>query len=220
MAPRIDHYEWTGGREAMLRFGPDTGPLLVAALPLFEEANRTRTFAVTLLRVLATRGIASVLPDVPGQGESAAPLATLPDMAEALAAVPTDGRPTYALGLRSGALLDTAAARRDRWHFAPQTGEQLARMLQRTWHAAGNSGPQPDPVEIAGNVIPQAFLASLGAALPIAADRIVRLTSDPEDADRKVDAAPLWRRSEPGNDPALVEILADDIADWLARCEA
>ena len=31
----------------MIRFGPDTGPVVVAALPLFEEANRTRAFMVT-----------------------------------------------------------------------------------------------------------------------------------------------------------------------------
>ncbi|RYD50253.1 MAG: hypothetical protein EOP60_12200, partial [Sphingomonadales bacterium] len=59
----IDHYDWAGGREAMLRFGPATGPVVIAALPLFEEANRTRTFVVTLLRALAERGIAGALPD-------------------------------------------------------------------------------------------------------------------------------------------------------------
>ena len=42
----------------MLRFGPDTGPVVVVALPLFEEANRTRAFAVSILRALAARGIA------------------------------------------------------------------------------------------------------------------------------------------------------------------
>jgi len=220
MAPRIDHYHWAGDREAMLRFGPDTGPLLVAALPLFEEANRTRTFIVTLLRALATRGIASVLPDVPGQGESTVPLATLPQMAEALAAIRPQGRPTYAIGIRSGALLDGAAHRKARWHFAPQTGDELARILLRTWRAAGHTGPHPDPIEIAGNLIPQALLASLRAATGVPADRVVRLMTDPAEADRKIDAAPLWRRSEPGNDLALVEILADDIAAWLTRCAA
>jgi thioredoxin reductase len=39
----IDRYDWAGGSEAMLRFGPATGPIVVLALPLFEEANRTRT---------------------------------------------------------------------------------------------------------------------------------------------------------------------------------
>lgn len=57
----------------MLRFGPDTGPVVVVALPLFEEANRTRAFAVTILHALAERGIAGALPDLPGQGESVMP---------------------------------------------------------------------------------------------------------------------------------------------------
>eukprot|EP01037_Dinobryon_pediforme_P041965 gene41965-52022_t len=38
-------------------------------------------------------------------------------------------------------------------------------------------------------------------------------------ADRHVAGAPLWRRAEPDTDAALAELLADDIADWIARCE-
>ncbi|MCI1143823.1 hypothetical protein MOP88_18565 [Sphingomonas sp. WKB10] len=48
----------------------------------------------------------------------------------------------------------------------------------------------------------------------------MRLSSDPAPADRHVDAAPLWRRAEPGDNPALAELLADDIAAWIAACEA
>ncbi|HWU71836.1 MAG TPA: hypothetical protein VN137_00025, partial [Sphingomonas sp.] len=69
----IDHYDWAGGREAMMRFGPATGPVVVAVLPLFEEANRTRTFVSGVLRRLAARDIAGALPDLPGQGESLVP---------------------------------------------------------------------------------------------------------------------------------------------------
>ncbi len=57
----------------MLRFGPQEGPVVIVALPLFEEANRTRAFAVTILRLLAERGIGGALPDLPGQGESLMP---------------------------------------------------------------------------------------------------------------------------------------------------
>ncbi|GAA0673717.1 hypothetical protein FHT00_001501 [Sphingomonas insulae] len=230
MAPRIDHYTWAGGREALLRFGPDTGPAVVAALPLFEEANRTRTFVVALLRALAARGIAGLLPDVPGQNESVAPIErmTLADMQVALAAV-APARPTYAIGIRSGALLDRRAGHRGRWYLSPQTGDALLRDLHRTWRAAGNSGgidamTAEDPVEIAGNRLSGRLLSFLSAAAPCAATdrpvRVVRLASDPAEADRKVDAAPLWRRSEPGDDPALVAMLADDIAAWIAACEA
>jgi len=236
MAPRIDHYDWAGGREAMLRFGPDTGPLLVAALPLFEEANRTRTFTVTLLRALAARGIASVLPDVPGQGESTVPLTdlTVLRIATALEAV-TDrcldqGRRTYALGIRSGALLDYCSLHSGRWYLSPQTGDDLLRELHRMWRSAGHIGDRTtmmagaDRAEIAGNLISTDLLVSLMAAMPFdlpgIPKRVVRLASERAEADCHIDAAPLWRGSEPGNDPELAGILADDIADWLARCEA
>jgi hypothetical protein len=219
---RIDHYDWPGGREAMLGFGPDAGPILIAALPLFEEANRTRTFTVGLLRTLADRGIASLLPDVPGQGESTMPLTsmTIPRMAEALAAVANrcraEGRRTYALGIRSGALLDVRARHRGRWHFAPQNGDDLLRDLHRIRRAAGNLDRDgANPVEIAGNVLSADLLASLAAAIasdqPDVPRRIV---------DRPPDTTPLWRRAEPGNDPVLAHTLADDIATWLAICEA
>ncbi len=236
MAPRIDHYDWPGGREALLRFGPDAGPVIVAALPLFEEANRTRRFTVTLLRALAERGIASLLPDVPGQGESMTPLAdlTILRMAEALEAVTDrcldDGRRTYALGIRSGALLDYCALHSGRWHFAPQDGQSLLRDLHRIWRAAGHIGDRDammygaDTAEIAGNCLSADLLSSLSAASvfdqPDIPHRVVRLAGDPAAADRKIHAAPLWRRSEPGNDPVLAQVLADDIAAWVAACEA
>lgn len=237
MGPRIDHYTWRRGREALLRFGGDAGPVLIAALPLFEEANRTRTFVVTLLRTLAERDIASLLPDVPGQGESMMSLTslTLSDMAEAYAAV-TDrclsgGRKTFALGIRSGALLDGYATVAGRWHFAPQTGEDLLRDLARTWRAAGGARDHDlltqadsEPVEIAGNLLSGDLLSSLNTvAAPdpsCVPRRVVRLLSDARAADHKLDAVPLWRRAEPESDPALAHRLADDIATWLATCGA
>lgn len=236
MAPRIDHYDWAGGRETLLRFGPDIGPVVVAALPLFEEANRTRTFTVALLRALASRGIAGVLPDVPGQNDSLTSLAglTLISMAEALGSVSdmchAEGRRTYALGIRSGALLDRCALHKGCWYLAPQEGPSVLRDLHRLWRAAGNSGDLAammygaDAVEVGGNRLSADLLASLSTATvfdrPGRPRRTIRLSSDPADADRKVDAAPLWRRAEPGTDPALVDLLADDIAAWIAACEA
>ena len=67
---RIDSYKWSGGQEAMLRFGPDGGAQVILALPLHDEANRMRAFAVALLRALAALGIGGVLPDFPGTGDS------------------------------------------------------------------------------------------------------------------------------------------------------
>jgi hypothetical protein len=237
MAPRIDHYQWPGGREALLRFGPGHGPVLIALLPLFEEANRTRTFTVGLLRKLADRSIASLLPDLPGQGESLVPLAalTVAAMTEAVAALAdrcgVEGRQVCTLGIRSGALLDTRARLGGRWQFSPQTGDELLRELRRVWQAAGHRGgaetmtsPGPDPIEIAGNRLSAPLLASVAGATPLdqpgVPRRVIRLATDPASADRRIDAAPLWRRAEPGDDPALADLLADDIAQWLAACAA
>ena len=204
----IDHYDWPGGREAMLRFGPADGPVVVAALPLFEEANRTRAFMVTILRALAARGIASALPDLPGQGESLLPTAeaTLGAMRTAFAAVPGG----YTLAIRSGALLD-AGERKGRWHLSPQPGVDLVRELGKL-RQAGES------VDYGGNILSGALLTELEAAEPAPA-RIVRLESDTKPADAKIPGAPQWRRAEPDNDPALAALLADDIAVWVRQCE-
>lgn len=222
----------------MLRFGPDTGPVVIAALPLFEEANRTREFTVSILRELAERGIASILPDLPGTGESLTPLDTMTILRmrgaynDLVSVTDREGRRAYGIAIRSGALLDALGLLSGRWHLAPQEGEDLlreltrikqaelgiARPLSETWYLDGH----PSPVEIAGNPISADMLTELAAKTPIDAvpRRVARLTTDPKPADNKFDAAPLWRRSEPDNDLVLVEQLADDIAGWIATCES
>lgn len=220
----------------MLRFGPDTGPVVIAALPLFEEANRTRAFVVTVLRALAERGVASILPDLPGAGDSLVPTrdATIMTMREAIAALADqEKRPAYAFGIRSAALLDTPASLSGRYHLAPQQGEQCLRELKRIRYAdLDRKAPEGDswitddedaPVGIAGNTISPRMLREL-RDLAVGRDegvprRIARLASDAQPADVKFDAAPLWRRAEPGNDPVLAALVAGDIAVWIAACE-
>ena len=232
----IDHYDWAGGREAMVRFGPPDGPVVVAALPLFEEANRTRTFVVGMLRQLAERRIASVLPDLPATGESlrATEDASLADWRGAYDGVlrALGARRAYAVAVRGGALIDPLAAVAGRWHFAPVSGRDVARELFRTKRAElRESGQGSDfsdlrdtaasPIEVAGSLLTPSLLAELDATLPRSGDRVrtVRLTSDPRPADVKMEGAPLWRRSEPGDDRALATLLADDIAGWIRTCE-
>jgi hypothetical protein len=206
----IDHYDWAGGREAMMRFGPAAGPVVVAVLPLFEEANRTRSFLSGVLRRLAERHIASALPDLPGQGESLVPTenAMLAGWRTALASAATAAageRPIHILSCRGGALLDHDVKAVSRWQLAPAKGEALVRELLRTSAAAG------ERIEIDRDL-------TAADCVRDGAVRVVRLETDPAVADRKVAGAPLWRQSEPGDDPALAELLADDIADWIARC--
>lgn len=235
----INSYETRRGREVMLRFGPADGPVAIVALPLFEEANRVRAFAVAICRALAQRDVGSVLPDVPGQGESLIPLehCGMGDFTDAIAAAVAQTcrarRPCYGVAIRSGALLNATAELHGRWHLAPQDGASLLRDLKRIRQAASRTGTTlgdrwyddgTDQVEIAGNRIAPDLLTELStyAPRPAAADeprRIVRLETDALPADRHVPGAPLWRRAEPDTDPALAVLLADDIADWIAQCE-
>ncbi len=222
-APRFDTYDWSGGRETMLRFGPDAGPIVIAALPLFEEANRTRQFLVTILRALAARGIGSMLPNFPGTGESVVVTSDtrLRDQRKAYNALAQQlGRDTYGISIRSGALFDTDTALAGRWQLSPQTGEDLLRELDRM-RATSRFTPDNES-QFAGNTLSREMLADLRDAASWAAKRalrIVRLESDPREADVKYPASPLWRRSEPDNDIALAQTLADDISQWIVSCE-
>lgn len=234
----IDRYDWAGGQEAMLRFGPQGGPVVVFAQPLFEEANRTRALIVSVARALARRGLASAIPDLPGTGESLTPTrdATIMTMREAFegaaARFDREGRRTYGAGIRGGTLLDALALLFGRWHLAPIDGARVLRELTRIKQAEiGHpindlqylAGDSSDDIEIAGNLISPRLLSELTALTPFAEPgiprRVVRLDSDPEPADVKLTGPPLWRRAEPGNDPALAEAIADDIAGWVRACE-
>ncbi len=199
---------------------------MVLALPLLEEANRTRSFAVTLLRLLAARGIGGALPDLPGTGESlvATRDMTVLHLREAFEAAVEHvwaGRRVFSVAIRSGALLDTLATVAGRWHLAPQDGAELVREFARM-ASPEEAGPV---VEVAGNLLARSFIAELGGVAAVEAEgmeaiRTVRLATDPRTADRKIAAQPLWRRSEPGSDSVLAELLAGDIAEWIAACGA
>lgn len=207
--PRIDSYTWAGGREPMLRFGPDDGPVAVLALPLFEEANRTRAFGASVLRAVAARGIGGVLPELPGQGESAVATnaATLGDLRAAL----SSAAGTHVLAIRSGALV---CDDRPCWLFAPQSGAELIRELTRV-----NGGAMDgDEIDIAGNMLTRSLVGDLATARHREGARVVRLSSDPRAADMHVDGPALWRRAEPDNDIQLAERLAADIAEWMTTC--
>lgn len=224
-------YDWARGREAMVCLGPADAPVVALALPPFEEANRLRTFAMGMLRALAERGIASILPDLPGTGESriATTDAVLEDWRQAFADACEAAGAVAALTIRAGALVDAAAPVELRWRFAPQDGASLVRELIRvrqanareegtTFDAAEIDADGP-PIPIAGNILSRPLLRALRAAAPEPALglRTVRLESDAQPADIKVPGSPLWRRAEPGDERTLALVLADDVAAWLAR---
>lgn len=242
--PWFDRYPWAAGDEAMLRFGPAHGPVVVVAPPLFEEANRTRAVAAALLRALAGHAIAGALPDLPGQGDSLLPtkamtLAMVREaFAAAVAAVATEGRPVHVAAIRSGALLGPAAGVAGRWHLAPQDGPTLVRELTRIkQYEAGRDGrlgerwyldtawsTDAGSVSIAGNPIAPQFLNDLANAIGFGMStmpkRTVRLEGDQRPADCHITGAPPWRRAEPGGDDALAQLLAGDLAAWVGACAA
>jgi pimeloyl-ACP methyl ester carboxylesterase len=213
MTLRVGRYEWVGGAEAMLRFGPDHGPTLLCAAPLFEEANRTRAAIMDVLRSLAARGIASALPDLPGTGESLLPTpeATLAGWRQAFAAAARAlPGPVRVMAWRGGALV-TAEMAAPRWHLSPLSGAEVMRDLRRT-RGAGETQLY------AGNDLSGELVAELESAAPPAATRTVRLDTDPRPADLKLPGRPLWRAAEPGTDAALQTAIIDDLACWIAAC--
>lgn len=242
----IDHYDWAEGREAVLRFGPRSGPVVLMALPLLEEANRTRTLGVALLRLLAGTGLAGALPDLPGTGESLEPTQMLDIMRlrrgydGVVAHLRREHPRVYGISMRSGALLDVAGAVDGRWHFAPQDGLSLRHDLSRVqqvstgrsladngYHASASPSPggaAAAGVEIAGNLLSPDFLDTLPKYSPAECCdtplRTVRLATDPAPADLKLSGMAPWRRAEPTADPALAAQLARDIADWVRTCAA
>jgi hypothetical protein len=230
----IDHYDWPGGREVVMRFGPASGPVVIMLLPLFDEYNRTRSFAVGLARLLAAQGLAVMLPDLPGQAESIVPTehATLEAWRQALDAivrVEARSRPVHLAVMRGAALLDDAAGVTSVWRFAPVPGHAVLSDLRRAeaingrkdWSAFSIDSP---PANLVGNAIGWPLYAALEAhgalATPDVPCRTVRLDSDPAVADVKLAGTPLWRRAEPGDDPALARLLADDLVTWVGRCGA
>lgn len=199
----------------MLRFGPDTGHTVIAALPLFEEANRTRAAVVDVLRKLAARGIGGAFPDLPGTGESLVETrdATLGDWREAFAAAAaTLPRRLHIMSWRGGALVDGDANATSRWHLAPTDGSALVRELIRI-RSLGKSN------DYAGNLISDEMIRELDNTNRGAPrTRVARLASDPRPADVRMAGPPLWRASEPGTDAALQAAIAEDVAHWVASC--
>jgi hypothetical protein len=219
----------------MLRFGPADTPVVVIALPPFEEANRLRTLAVTVARMLAEQGIGVALPDLPGTGESLTNVAAtrLIDWQEAFAAAgAAAGKVRLIASLRAGALFDGNEGAIGHWRLTPQDGARLLRELIRA-RLAGlrddrrdattamlTDAARCDGIELSGHWLTPALFGDLEEAAPppVHPLRTVRLGGDAQPADHQIEAAPLWRRAEPDNDVHLAQVLADDIAAWVKTC--
>ncbi len=225
-----EHYAWRGGSEWLLRHGEAAEPTVLVLPALFEEANRMRRFTVSVMRGLAARGIGTILPDLPGMGESVTALAdvTLADCKEAVATLANDVRERegrcFSLAIRGGALFDSAADYG--WRLAPESGDRVLRDLVRaTALSSGQSATDVDrrarltPTMLAGNLIAPEFYVDLMAAPMLSTNRrIVRLADDAGARDISLSGSRLWRAAEPGDDPNMSEAAVADIALWVHQC--
>lgn len=223
-------YTWRGGREMLMRHGP-ASPLTLLVLPaLFEEANRMRRFTVSLMRELAARGIGTVLPDLPGMGESLTRLAdvSLIDWQDAVAAcadtIRVDQGTCMTVAIRGGAILDGPADHG--WRLAPERGERILRDLVRaTALSSGTSAVEIDrraraeTISLAGQVLsPTLYNELLLAPLSEANRRTALLEGDAGAHNVLIAGSRLWRSAEPGDDPDFITAAANDIADWTVTC--
>ena len=111
---------------------PACGTRLLILPALFDEANRLRRFTVATMRQLASLGIASVLPDLPGCGESLWPLEAqdLTRWRAAAMAATAHFNTSHVLTIRGGVCL--APPGLPGWHYAPQAASaQLRQLLRR-----------------------------------------------------------------------------------------
>lgn len=219
--------------EHILRIDPAGTPRATVLIvpPLFEEANRTRRTLVLAMRALAARGFATLLPDLPGQNESLALLEDVDLMRwqAALAGIAAAIEGTVLIAsVRGGALIDHRVGAAGWWRLVPAGGASLLRTLMRarvtadreaglassleSLHEAGKTAP----LLLAGNKLSPAMIAGLGAAevQPVAPLRNVALGG----GDDMIAGTPLWLRAEPGEDAAMAEAIADDIAEWSGTC--
>ncbi len=217
--------------EFQLRIAPAGVPRATVLFvpPLFEEANRTRRTLVLAMRALAAEGLATLLPDLPGQNESLVPLVEV-DLARwrgalAEAARRVDG-PLLVASVRGGALIDDAAKTAGWWRLAPASGASLLRTLLRARVSADREAGLVSTIEsleaeaaaapllLAGNLLSPAMVAGLGTAevQPVEPLRSIALGAD------GILGTPLWLRAEPGEDPAMARAIAADILAWSRAC--
>jgi alpha-beta hydrolase superfamily lysophospholipase len=208
----------SGGRqEWLMRIGAEAAPAILFVPPLFEEMNRTRALLAAVMRRLAAQGFGCWLPDLSGTGESERDLGQVAwldwrhDVIAAADHVADKAETPLVASLRGGVLLDGQAVTRGWWRFAPVEGLALQRDMVR----AGLAG-----VEWAGYAPSDALKAGLAGATAaeVTPLRTVRLATDAQPADLKVDGPALWRRSEPGTSDVLADALAADLADWSRAC--
>jgi hypothetical protein len=214
-------------KESALCFGNEADPAIILIQPFFEEGNRVRNILTQVMRTVSNAGFRTILPDLPGCGESLIPLrdVTLEDWHSALKACAAKfGQPKMVASFRTGALIDTASSAAHIWRCSPETGARMVRDLMRTrlTSTAQTHGDSADTITLAGNQISKSLIDALQSTAPAphSSLRIARLSTEAAEADVRLDGSPVWRRSEPGDDPLLRASITQDLISWAKSCAA
>jgi hypothetical protein len=225
--PEYRSYHFAGQAEHVLCFGAGAARQILIVPPLFDEMNRLRRMLAQTMRDMAERGVGSLLVDLPGCNESGANLAqqSLADWTEAVGVAASQLGATHIASLRGGALVDHGNQALPHWRLAPAKGASLLKTMIRARIAgdreAGRNttesgllaAAQAAPIELAGNLLGPAMVASLGNASPQSLKSLtLRNLGD------DIAGSPLWLRAEPQEDSAMSAAIADDLAGWSASC--
>ncbi len=227
-------YQFEGRDELCLIAGAQHSQTILLIPPLFDEMNRMRRMMIDVMRLLDSKNIGSVLPDLPGTNESLFPadLTSLAIWRNALLACLTQYSSTLSIAaFRGGCLIDSFADDVRTWRFSPVKGQVLLRTMMRTRIASDKeAGLSTDmaqitaearggSVNLAGNSIGSALFSELEEATPTSLENVhtVQLESSTRAADAKLPGSALWLRAEPGEDLLLSGVIADSLAAWVSE---
>lgn len=174
-----------------------------------------------------------MLPDLPGQNDSVidTEAVSLDDWRAALRAFAADEpTPLVVASWRGGAFIDDAVAGAiGWWRMSPVPGASLLRTMLRTRIAGEKEAGRhvtsealraqfmSDGVgELAGNRLSAAMIAALDGAAPAEVAPLRQV--QPGTGADKIAGSALWLRAEPGEDAAMADAMADDIAHWAESC--
>ncbi len=207
--------------EMALVFKATGGNRLLVLPPLLEEANRLRRQLREVMRLLSLRGIASVLPDLPGCNESLAPLGkqTLAGWRTAAEAAAGHFGATHVLAVRTGAAI--APAELPGWLYAPQAPARALTSLARAQslsEAEAGGGRQP-----AENIAEAREHGGLLAGWSLGSEMVRELEQGTEVQTGKrqvvnheeIGGSPLWLRAEIGEDADQAKTLAGLLAQGI-----
>ena len=206
-----------GSEELAIQCAGDSGSRLLVLPAWFDESNKTRHFTVELMRLLAERGIASFLPDLPGCNESTVDLSiqTLRSWREAATAAATQFACTQVLAIRAGANI---APELPGFAYAPLAGKTALRALVRARTLAAKEAGRPETAEALLQTGKVEGLELVGYHLgPAMVADLSEATLAPSALVPVEPGGPLlWLRAEPEHNPEQAAALADLIAAGLA----